>query len=391
MQSGARLSKPTPKPKAEDVTEAVKEPEVKAEPRVAKEKFIITRELPKEEIHTESAEAEIVEDQPIEKVELELPVLSDIKDIKEEITEPEEVSKKGKSFKVNFSLPQVSRPRFTAPKIVSSGRLTLAAIVLVVVGIVGALTALLYIESQPSTGKALTAARETLSNVQTMSFTLNSGFDLLSTPSDVDVANGAKETDLVVVYKATGKYDKVARKMDIDGEYQSIGESLVYKQKLIANDVYIKYAGRDYVKGSLNDAILTIQSIEAQNLYPKLTADTRFGFGAEEMINGVNTYRFRAYPTSDLLDEYVVNFLSDIVEKLYPLNPPVITTEDVEHSEAGYRLWVTVDSYQPVKVQMLLDSVEIDLGGRGTITITDFQTDLLISSLNQPVVVDAPI
>lgn len=408
MQSGARLSKftPKPEPKVQEKPQIEEKlPEQQPEPRVAKEKFTITRELPslddapapepEVEIETEKENpvTEIVEEKPVEKVELELPVISDIRDTKDEITDTEEPHKKEKTFKVNFSIPQISRSRFDGMRTrkISSSKLMLAAITLVVVGIVGAISALLYIESSPSTGKALSAARETLSNVQTMSFTLNSSFDLLSTPTDEDIAKGAKETDLVMVYKATGKYDKGARKMDIDGEYQSMGEQLVFKQTLIANDTYIKYSGREYIKGTANDAILSIQSIEAQNLYPKLTDDTKFGFGAEEMIGGENTYRFRAYPASNLIDEYIVNYLSDIVKKLYPLNPPVITAEDIEHGEVGYRLWVAIATYRPVKLQMLLGNIKIDLGAKGIITITDFQTDLLISSINQTVVIDVPI
>ena len=60
-------------------------------------------------------------------------------------------------------------------------------------------------------------------------------------------------------------------------------------------------------------------------------------------------------------------------------------------TNAGYRLWVDVDSYRPIKLQMIMEHVEIDLGDKGTIEITDYQTELLISSLNQSVVIDAPI
>lgn len=413
MQSGARLSKPKQKVQ-EPVETEVKvehvvveppnepEPEVKPalppeEPRIPKEKFTITRELPSlEEAPVQEkilapAEPQMIEDKNFEKVEVELPAIDGLKDLKEEITDSERIPLKDRSFKVNFSMPRIGRPKLEMSESINSNRIMLVAIILVVTGIIGAITGLLYIESQPSTGKALNSARESLSNVQTMNFTLNSSFDLKSTPTDEAILGGAQEIDLVMTYKVTGKYDKVARKMDIDGEYQSIGESLSFKQTIIANETYIKYAGRDYIKGDLDDSILDIQSIEAQNLFPNLKDDTRFGFGAEEMIGTENTYRFRAYPSESLLNEHAFNFLSDIVRKLYPLNPPVIEASDMKVTNAGYRVWVGVNSYRPVKLQMIMEHIEIGLGDKGTIEITDYQTELLISSLNQSVIIDAPI
>lgn len=430
MQSGARLSKPTPKPKEEEPEvpkvvipeEEVKpvEPEVSAqvikevkEPRVPKEKFTITQlppiadDLEVEEIPEPVIEEPVIEvklpqiEQPVEKLgpalpeimapqerfEVELPVL---KDIKEEITAPTR-PRMEKSFKVNFTLPRISAPKFKAPNL-EPNRIIQVAISLVVVGIIGAVTGLLYIESQPSTGKALSAARETLANVQTMNFKLNAGFDLTSTPSDEDILNGSRQIEIVMVYEANGKYDKVARKMEIDGSFKSIGEELTFDQTVIANDVYIKYEGRDYIQSTnLEDGILTIQNIESQNLFPKFTNTTTFGYGAEEVIGSENSYRFRAYPSEDQLREYIVNFVGSLIKKLYPLNPPTIVADDVEYTNSGYRVWVGVNSYRPTKLQMLFDQIDINLGDMGTIKIEDFQVDILLSSLNQAVVIEKPI
>lgn len=379
------------------IEEASKE-ELPPEPRVAKEKFILPpleeakAIKPARKIKTKASK-QIIAEKPAEKIEVELPVLSEIRPIEEDIASAA-AKFKDKSFKVNFKMPKFNLPKF--PKIerpagFSSPRLLVLGITLVIVGIVGSLVALMYIDSQPSTGKALSAVRETLANIQTLNFTLSSGFDLTSIPTTEGAAQGAKETELIMVYKATGKYDKVAREMEIDGEYQSFGESLTYKQILIANDTYIKYAGRDYIKGDADDAILTISNIESHNLFPRLDASTRFGFGAEETIGGVNTYRFRAYPTQDLLTGYANNFIADIIKKLYPLNPPDISTQDTTVTDAEYRIWVAKENYQPVKIQILFDKVQIDLGERGIIDISEFQAELLFSGVNQPMSVESPI
>lgn len=332
-------------------------------------------QLPKIEVNEEAAELEIpVEPEPKPQPQTPEPSMGKLGVL--ELDAPDSQPESTNEYTDGF--PTVT-PRS------SGGRWIWLAVLVLFIILVGAGALFAYIELRPSPAKAYAKAWEQLTDISSLNFDFTLSFDLKIEAEDTS------NLDTVVVFSGVGKYDKPGRKILVEGEDQSLGNKLAYKQTILGETVYIKYNDRNYLATqNLDTAVLTIQDLEAVNMFSTFTPQTRYGYGSEEMLGMNNTYRFRVYPADQPVKDYVERLLSKVLRTLYPVATVELDADTITFGEVGYRVWVDTVTYLPRKLQLRIPTVSAEAEDK-QLNLTDLEVNLVLLEINPTVSINAPI
>lgn len=332
-------------------------------------------QLPKIEVNEEAAELDIpVEPEPKPQPPVKESPIGKLGELESSSTEVDSVSQDDYAE----GLPTPTRRQ-------SGGKWIWFTVLILFLILVGAGALFLYIELRPSPAKAYAKAWEQLTDISSLNFDFTLSFDLKIEAEDTS------NVDSVVVFSGVGKYDKPDREILVEGEDQSLGNRLAYKQTIIGNTVYIKYNDRDYLASqNLDTALLTIQDLEAVNLFSTFTPQTRYGYGSEELLGVNNTYRFRVYPSDKPIKDYVDLLLSKVLRTLYPVATVEVDTDSITFGEVGYRVWVDTVTYLPRKLQLRIPTVSAQADDK-ELSLADLEVNLVLLEINPAVSINAPI
>lgn len=276
---------------------------------------------------------------------------------------------------------QESKNSRTTTRIVTAISLLMVAAIICLIGV------LLYIEVQPNPAKGFAGARTVLAeSVKSAQFKINMSFNMTYT------VNG-QAIDSVVSFEGIGRFDRASRAIQISGQLKLPNETLPYTQTQISNDLYIKYADKDYVRSTNPaDAVFSVADLDLQNIFPQIGSSPQFGYGEEEELVGKRHYRYRVYPSDEIFENYIRNFVGKFVQLSYPelAGQFAAGSSGLGVTDPAYRMWASVYDYIPSQLQYRFAGIEISFSDGNRVDITDYVSTVVFETLNQGATVVAP-
>lgn len=251
--------------------------------------------------------------------------------------------------------------------------------------VVLAVVAYFYLDTLPSPARAYRQGFESLAEATTVTFDLNVSYKLLIS------REGFADVSDTFTLSVVGKFDKPDRELMLEGDLRSLGNSYVIKQVILANQLYLKYGVRDYITtGDLSLAVAGFETVEGLNFFPRLEQQVRYGYGAVENLGGETAYRFRVYPSQNLISEYLTNLITPQFKAAFTTNTPSLDSESWQVGNAAYRVWVAQEGYFPKQLQLKIDQAKLAFTS-GSVEISELFATIKLLSLNAPVTVDRPV
>lgn len=286
--------------------------------------------------------------------------------------------------------PSVGKPLITEVKRENNSLLYFFVFFLVL-AIGAAVGLLVYIQSQPSSAQGFAVAKDALVEVRSADVTLNVNYDLKIIPTEFQQSQGTNTVSSSLRLSGKTLVDTIKQQSQFTGTYKSIAETLDINYVYDAGTNYTKYGDKDYVvSADQKFELFTPHDFSLHDMLLGEDGTAKYGYGSVDSVTSEPAFRYKYYPTTAKINNYVAEFVGKMIRNLYSVNPPTITVDNVSVTDFEWRVWSATKDYHPTQIQIKIGKIIMDLGALGTAEITNYTAELDLNSLNEGVSIEVP-
>lgn len=239
---------------------------------------------------------------------------------------------------------------------------------------------------------AFKKATETISDYETAKFDIEIEAKYIM-DSNESVYNQSIQAD----FKGFGELDIKKQEMKLDVDMIYAGEKINMKEILVDEVLYVKMGDEDWNEVALDDLegedmAYDIEDVKSDQIWARLSSDYDFDYKGMETINGKEAYNY----SIELDRKETYDFAERMAESMglgfstAGGEESSFNEDDIDVSGIEYEVWVEKSTNMPIKEEIRIDEIKIEIFGWGYMKIKDVKMDYLYTSFNEEVDIEKP-